>query len=97
MWARRRGPARLAVAGLAALLLLELAAAADVGILRSGSFYESNEAGGLYAILAPRAAALAGPELGAPALRQTPEECSQLCRNTERCAWFQYCSEEVRP
>lgn len=67
----------------------------QIGVLRSGSFYESPEAGGGMAVIAPRAAVLAGPPLAPPSLLDSPENCSQLCRETEGCAWFEYCSEEV--
>lgn len=95
---RDGGAALLAAGALLALSLCSLAAGqADVGVLRTGSFYESSEpGGGGTAIVAPRAAVLAGqPLAGGTALRQSPEACSALCRSTDGCAWFQFCGEQV--
>lgn len=84
-------------AALALALLSTGLAAAQVGVLRTGSYYQSIEPGGQPTILAPRAAVQAPPLFPAAAasLRATPEECSLDCRRTEGCSWFEYCSEQV--
>ena len=93
----RRG-GRLA---LLAVCLLGLAASGaaqegQLGVLRSGSYYERAEPGGGVALVAPRAAVVSGLPLGAATLQLSPTACSEICRNTTGCSWFQYCEEQVR-
>ena len=83
-------------ATLALALLWTGLAEAQVGVLRPGSWYRSSEPDGRPAIIAPRAAVLAGrPASGRPALRPSAEACSQDCRTTDGCRWFEYCAEQV--